>query len=73
MIYAAVRLGFPSRAPDPLPPFGELTAAQQLVLRALADLGPATWCSDRFISIMQAWRLPSAHAECRIYAGLDTP
>jgi hypothetical protein len=67
---AALQLAFPGGRPDPLPPYGDLTALQQRVVRALAGLGPQTWRWVNFTQIMQAWNLPDARAECRVYAGL---
>jgi hypothetical protein len=73
MTAAALRLTFPRGAPHPLPPYDQLTEPQQRVVRTLADLGPGTWRWGNFMSLLQAWNLPSAHAECRAYAGLAAP
>ncbi|MER6949424.1 HEAT repeat domain-containing protein [Nonomuraea sp. NPDC000554] len=73
MTAAALRLTFPHGAPRPLPPFEELTAPQRRVVQVLAELGPETWRWVNFMSILRSWNLPSTHAECRAYAGLDTP
>jgi len=72
MAAAALHLAFPGAAPDPLPPFGELTELQRRVLRTLAGLGPETWRWGNFTEILRNWGLPSAHADCRAYAGIDT-
>jgi hypothetical protein len=66
-------MAFPRGAPHPLPPYDQLTEPQQRVVRTLADLGPGTWRWGNFMSLLQAWNLPSAHAECRAYAGLAAP
>ncbi|MGI5493236.1 HEAT repeat domain-containing protein [Microtetraspora malaysiensis] len=71
MATAALRLTFGEGAPRPLPPFEELTEPQQRVVRVLAELGPETWRWGNFVEIVRAWNLPSTHAECRAYAGLD--
>ncbi len=71
MATAALRLTFEEAAPRPLPPFEELTEPRQRVVRVLAELGPETWRWGDFIEILRAWNLPSTHAECRAYAGLD--
>jgi hypothetical protein len=73
MAAAALRLTFPRGAPHPLPPYKQLNEPQQRVVRTLADLGPGTWQWGNFMSILQAWNLPSAHGECRTYAGLGAP
>jgi hypothetical protein len=73
MTAAALRLTFPRGAPHPLPPYDQLTEPQQRVVRTLADLGPGAWRWGNFMSLLQAWNLPSAHAECRAYAGLAAP
>ena len=56
-----------------LPPYDQLTEPQQRVVRTLADLEPGTWRWGNFMSTLRAWNLPSAHGECRTYAGLDAP
>ena len=73
MAAAALRLAFPRGAPHPLPPYNQLTEPQQRTVRTLADLGSGTWRWGNFMSILQAWNLPSAHGECRAYAGLGEP
>jgi hypothetical protein len=70
---AALRLAFPRGAPHPLPPYNQLAEPQQRVVRTLAGLGSDTWRWGNFMSILRAWNLPSAHGECRAYAGLGAP
>lgn len=70
---AALRLAFPRGAPHPLPPYHQLTEPQQRVVRTLVGLEPGTWRWGNFTSILRAWNLPSAHGECRAYAGLGAP
>jgi HEAT repeat protein len=70
---AALRLAFPRGAPHPLPPYHQLTEPQQRVVRTLAGLEPDTWRWGNFMLILRAWNLPSAHGECRAYAGLGAP
>jgi hypothetical protein len=72
MTIAALRLAFPGGAPDPLPPFGELTELQQHVVRTLAELGPETWRWVNFTAILRNWSLPAVQADCRAYVGLDS-
>lgn len=70
---AALRLAFPRGAPRPLPPYSQLTELQQRVVRTLAGLEPDTWRWGNFTLLLRAWNLPSAHGECRAYAGLGAP
>ena len=70
---AALRLAFPRGAPHPLPPYSQLAEPQQRVVRTLAGLGSDTWRWGNFMLILRAWNLPSAHGECRAYAGLGAP
>jgi len=70
---AALRLAFPRGAPHPLPPYSQLTEPQRRVVRTLASLEPDTWRWGNFMLILRAWNLPTAHAECRAYAGLGAP
>lgn len=69
---AALYLAFPAGPADPLPPFDELTALQQRVVRAIAEQGPVTWRLINFMEIVGAWQLPNLHEELRAYAGLET-
>jgi HEAT repeat protein len=71
MTTAALRLTFPGGAPDPLPPFQDLTEPQRRAVRILAELAPETWRWGNFLAIMQSWDLPTARADCRAYAGLE--
>lgn len=73
MAAAALRLTFPRGAPRPLPPYNQLTEPQQRAVRTLAGLDPGTWRWGNFTSILRAWNLPTAHGECRAYAGLGAP
>jgi hypothetical protein len=73
MATAALQLTFPRGAPHPLPPYDQLTEPQRHVVRTLANLGTDTWRWGNFMSILRTWNLPSAHDECRTYAGLDAP
>jgi HEAT repeat protein len=70
---AALRLAFPRGAPHPLPPYHQLAEPQQRVVRTLAGLEPDIWRWGNFMLILRAWNLPSAHGECRAYAGLGAP
>lgn len=70
MTEAALRLTFPNGPLRPLPPFKKLTEPQRKVVRALARLGPETWCRGNFTAILRSWNLPADQAKCRAYAKL---
>ncbi|WP_433463850.1 HEAT repeat domain-containing protein [Spirillospora sp. CA-128828] len=69
MAAAALTLTF--RAPVlPLPPFADLTTAQQRTVRTIAELPPASWQWINLMEILGDWGLPTDRGECRRYAGI---
>ncbi|WP_141581810.1 HEAT repeat domain-containing protein [Actinomadura sp. WMMA1423] len=69
MAEAALRLTFGSPA-SPLPPFAELTTAQQRTVQTIAELPPSSWQWANLLEILDVWGLPTVQYECRRYAGL---
>lgn len=65
---AAVALAFPDAAPDRRPPFAELDAQQQRVLRALEEAGPKPWQRNNQLDLLlNPHNLPSYYDDLRAY------
>ncbi|WP_433474124.1 HEAT repeat domain-containing protein [Spirillospora sp. CA-142024] len=69
MAAAALKLTF--RTPVlPLPPFADLTTAQQRTVRTIAELPSESWQWINLMEILGDWGLPTDRGECRRYAGI---